>query len=124
MKNERTAALLQRIEGIIRELEQIRQSLQDEPDAVVKYTRPQRKPSWTSSTVNDEELKQAYLDLRQRFTREGRRAVEQFADQTSVSYLDRFISTNNLPVPTKRGKSETVEALANYLARSVVVRGK
>lgn len=124
MENERTAALLQRIEGIIQELEQIRRSLQDELDTVVKYTKPRRKPSCTSSTVTDEELKRAYLDLRRRFTEEGRQAVEEFAAQRPVSYLDRLIGVNNLPVPAKRAKSETVEALANYLARSVMVRGK
>lgn len=123
MKKEKLTDLIHAIEGVQQRLHQIKQGLEEELNTTRTPTAPRRRSSSGSAAISDQELTRAYLELRERFKEAGPRSVEDFAAQRTASYLDRFVRANNLPIPTKTAKAETVEALSNYLARSVLIRG-
>ena len=123
MKREELIGLIQKIDGIKQSLDQMRQVLENELSTIHTRRATRRQASTDSAPINDEELIRSYLDLRKRFTEAGPQSVEEFANKLTVSYLDRFVIVNNIPIPTKRAKAEMIDALVNYLARSTLIRG-
>lgn len=114
--------LLRRVRRIERQLGEVRQSLEQTLEAEPTSSTPSRRRE-RRTPETEEELKKEYLELRERFVREGRRSVDEFANGKSGAHLDRLIAANELPVSTRKSKDETVEELVNYLARSVFLRG-
>jgi hypothetical protein len=123
LKREELSGLIQKIDGIKQNLDQMKQVLENELSTMHTRGATSRRASSDSAPVNDEELIGSYIDLRKRFTEAGPQSVEEFADKRTVSYLDRFVRVNNIPIPTKKAKREMIEALVNYLARSTLIRG-
>ncbi|MBM3944290.1 MAG: hypothetical protein FJ317_02230 [SAR202 cluster bacterium] len=125
MERKSIEELLEIVRNIEQQLVQVRVTLEQARNAETVGVTRRRQPA-RRAKVSDEELeeiKKVYSDLRERFVKEGRRVVDEFVEEKSVAFLDRLILTNDLPIPTRRSKQETVEELVNYLARSVLLRG-
>ena len=66
-------------------------------------------------------LKQEYGKLQMEFGTKGSKAVQKFVQEHSSAYLDEFIKTNTLPIPTKASKQAIEEALTSCLAQRRVI---
>lgn len=66
-------------------------------------------------------LRQEYGNLQMQFGTKGSKAVQEFVQGHSSAYLDEFIKTNTLPIPTKASKQAIEEALISCLAQRKVI---
>lgn len=71
--------------------------------------------------MSPEALKQEYGKLQMQFGSKGSKAVQEFVQQHSSSYLDEFTKANILPIPTKASKLAIEEALISCLAQKRVI---
>ena len=81
----------------------------------------QADPVTKTQKLSTDALKQDYEQLKAQFDKEGGKAVQEFVQGHSSSYLDEFIKANTLPIPTKASKKAVEEALISCLVQWRVI---
>lgn len=113
---------LKELDRISEMLNKVRQSLADEVEGMqprkgkVRLAVPESFPS-------DNELKEEYDRLLNQYDAQGVGGVQEFVQQHTSLYLQRFFRANNLPIPKRHGKQEMARLLSGHLTESRIIRG-